>query len=71
MNFSAATFIFLDKELEIPKDIDSTLVQKVREITVYYENQVTEIGKDFDVCIGSDSNFEKCLEIFNRIGVRN
>lgn len=72
MNFSVTTVKFLNKELEIPKEVlNSLLVDKVREIIEDYENQVFEIGKDFDVCVGPDSNYDGCLEIFKRIGVRS
>lgn len=72
MNFSVTTVRFLNKELEIPKEVlNSKLVDKVREIIEDYENQVFEIGKDLDVCVGPNSNYDACLEIFKRIGVRS
>lgn len=62
---------FLNKELEIPKNVKSELVSKVRELIEYYDHEMVEIGKDFAVCSGLESNFTKCLETFQRIGVKS
>lgn len=62
---------FLKIEIEIPSDVNYEMKSEVHKIIEENETEVVEIGKDFDVCIGSDSNRAKCVEIFNRIGVKS
>lgn len=49
--------------------MSNDLVEKLREVIEDYESKVLKIGKDFDECTAND-NYDDCLEIFERIGVR-
>lgn len=57
--------------MEVPKNVSNDLVDKIRETVENYENQVVKIGGDFDICVKPNSDYDACLEIFKRIGVRN
>lgn len=65
---TATTLEFLKISLEIPSD--DKMKPEVKKILKNYESQIVEIGKDFEVCHGSDSVYTKCLEVFNQIGVK-